>query len=119
MSTHPNVILMAVLTPDNLTRKTARDILANSILAIPNETDVKVGNTKYYMLIMESDYNEGMQIGAHEGDIVFHKHVTYDYGESILWSDLEKLKLELETWATEKSKLFNCTYEIRIGANYW
>ena len=38
MSTHPNVILMCVITPDNLARKTMREIVQD------NEEDIKIEN---------------------------------------------------------------------------
>lgn len=41
MSSHPNVILMAVLKPDNLSRKTMRDILLEA--GVVEEDDIKIG----------------------------------------------------------------------------
>jgi hypothetical protein len=72
MSTHPNVILMAVLTPDNTSRKTMRYIL-EYYKKDYNETmdELKIGNMEYTAIVMESDYEDGYQISANEGDIVF------------------------------------------------
>ena len=117
MSTHPNAILMAVLEPDNLSRKTMRDILADNVVKYDN--DVVIGNEEYHSIIMESDYHNGFQIAADEGNLVFFDMVTYGYGDAITWDTLEKQKETLEAWAVETCRKHNCTYTIRITANYW
>jgi hypothetical protein len=117
MGTHPNVILMVALTPDDLSRKTMRTILEESEKAALS--DIVIGTESYHALIMEDSYDEGWQISAKEGDLVFFDLVTYGFGESITWDKLEKQKAELEEWAKDTCKAHNCTYEIRVTANYW
>ena len=120
MSTHPNVILMVALTPDDLSRKTMRSILeANGIKEDDFDDDVKISGKDYHHEIMESDYDESWQISAKEGDLIFFDLVTYGYGDTIKWSDLETQKNELEAWAKEICEKFSCSYEIIITANYW
>ena len=116
MSTHPNVILMAVLTPDDLSRKTMRMIKEKYQV---KEVYIKIGEEDYYYIIMESEYEEGHQISAKEGDLIFFNLVTYGYGDTILWDKIEAQKKELEKWAKETCREFHCSYEIRISANYW
>jgi hypothetical protein len=118
LGTHPNAILMAVLTPDGLSRKTMRDILADN--GVPDvDYDVRIGEVDYYHKIMEEDYDKVYQIAASEGDLIFFKFVTYGYGEFIDWEDLEKQKNELEKWAGEMCSKHNCSFKIRVTANYW
>ncbi len=118
MSTHPNVILMTVLRPDGLSRKTRREILgAAGITDV--EKRIKIGSKKYDHIVMESDYDESLQIAADEGDIVFLNMVTYGYGETILWDKLKVQKNELEKWARETCDHHNCSYTIEVTANYW
>ncbi len=122
MSTHPNTILYLALTPDGLTRKTLRDILADSGKDIKEDGEIpyiKIGNEDYHVNIMEESYNESDQISAKEGDIVLHDLVTYGYGEKIEWCKLEEQKTALEEWAKVISKKFNCSYKIYVSANYW
>lgn len=126
MSTHPNAILLLTLTPDDLTRKTWRSILQenkvykfNSDGVIDEDGRIKIGEAKYHQMVMEDDYNEGMQISAQEGDIAVYDMVTYGYGEVIEWEKLENQKKELEKWAKETCKKHHCNYKIFITANYW
>ena len=119
MSTHPNVILMAVLKPDGLSRKTMRDILAESEKKYKSRDEVKIGDSAYNPIVMESDYDEDYQISADVGDLVFFDMVTYGYGETVKWDDLEKRKSELELWAKKASKQHHCGYNIFVTANYW
>jgi hypothetical protein len=118
MSVHPNVILMAVLTPDDLSRKTMRKIL-NANAAVEDEGTISIAGIEYHYQIMESDYCESWQILAKEGDLVFLDMVTYDYGESIKWAKLEEQKNALEKWAKAMSEEFSCSYSIEVTANYW
>jgi hypothetical protein len=107
---------MLVLTPDGLERRTLREILtANG----GDEDDIKIGNEKYSFLIMQSDYDEEMQIGGKEGDIVFYDLVTYGYGETIDWDVLQEKKEELSAWADRVCPEHHCTYKIAVTANYW
>lgn len=116
MSTHPNVILMAVFTPDGLTRKTLSSIKHDSIISDGN---IEINGDTYFDTIMEDDYDDNFQISASEGDIVIHNHITYGYGEFISWDDAEKKKKVLEAWAIPLAKKHNCKVEIRLSANYW
>jgi hypothetical protein len=118
MSTHPNVILMAKLTPENTSRKTMREILAVHGITDP-ERDVRIGDEDYHHVVMESDYDDGYQIGAKEGDLVFFDLVTYGYGETITWETLQSQKDQLEAWAKDIGERFKCSYEICVSANYW
>ena len=115
MSIHPNVVLMAVLTPDNLSRKTMRLILGKDNL----EDEIKIGENFYTATVMESEFDEDWQISAKEGDLVFHGHATYGYGEVISWHYLEARKKELEIWADRMCKRFNCSYVIQVTADYF
>jgi hypothetical protein len=116
MNTHPNAILMVALTPDDLSRKTMRAILEEGET---NCGDIVIGSADYHSVIMESDYDEGFQVSAREGDLVFLDMVTYGYGETVLWQKLEEQKNELEEWAKDICKRHNCSYEIYVTANYW
>lgn len=118
MSTHPNVILLAILTPDDLSRKTMRDILADEGIEDSNK-DIKINGIDYSHLIMESEYEEGYQISGKEGDLLFFDLITYGYGEFVTWEKLEAQKQSLEDWAKQTSEKHHCSYEIRVSANYW
>jgi hypothetical protein len=48
---------------------------------------------------MESDYEDGYQISADEGDIIIFDMITYGYGEKVEWSKLVAQKDALEVWA--------------------
>lgn len=119
MGTHPNTILMAVLTPANTSRKTMREILEVNVHAYEEEDEIKINGTEYRPIVMESSYHEGYQIAAQEGDLVFFDHIGYGYGEVIKWDDLEKRKNDLDAWARETAEKHNCTYYIAVTANYW
>ena len=116
MSTHPNAILMAVLTPDDLARKTMRAILESPQY---DGEEIKIGHHEYRPLVMEDNWDDGFQIAADEGSLVFWKFVTYGYGEVVDWADLEKQKVELEQWCKETCDIHHCSYVIRVTANYW
>lgn len=117
MSTHPNVILMAVLTPHGLARKTMAAILAEA--GVKDDEDISIGGTKYHTLVMEDSYDQGWQISAKEADLVFFKLVTYGYGEVITWLELERLKTALEAWANKTAAKHQCDVRIDVTANYW
>lgn len=119
MGTHPNVILAVALKPNSTSRKTMREILALHPEATDISNKIKIGSEEYHTLVMEDDYDEGWQIAADEGDLIFFDLVTYGYGETIEWLDLKYRKEELESWAIEMCNKFNCTYKIFITANYW
>ncbi len=68
---------------------------------------------------MESDYDESMQLSSKEGDLLIYDLITYGYGESIDWNELESQKRDLEAWAKQTSEKHHCSYLIRVTANYW
>lgn len=120
MSTHPNVILMAHLTPDDLARATYRAIRNEA--GIPEDEvcpEISISGTDYYVKVMEEDYDEDNQISAKEGDIVLYHLVTYGFGEAIEWEKLAKLKDDLQAWCRAACEKHHCTFKILIGANYW
>ena len=117
MSTHPNAILLCTLTPEGLARATMRAILASD----PPDYDekLKIGSHRYHCKVLESDYNDGWQIGGKEGDLLFFDLVTYGYGEQVAWDFLQAQKEELEAWAKDVCARHNCSYKISVTANYW
>ena len=126
MSTHPNAILLLTLTPEDLSRKTWKNILKESGVwefdnpgVIDEEGQIKIGKHGYMHQVMESDYYDDMQISANEGDIIVFDTATYGYGEVIEWKELEQRKIELEEWAKTMCEKFHCSYKIFITANYW
>jgi len=120
MGTHPNVILQVNITPNGLTRKTLKGIReAYPESEYCDEDQFKIGGVDYQVVVMASDYYESSQISAKEGDLVFFDLVTYGYGKNIVWGDLEARKAALEEWAKEVCEKFSCSFEVRVGANYW
>jgi hypothetical protein len=115
MSIHPNVILLCRLTPHGLSRKTMKDICG----PIDDDDDVTIGTKNYHRKVLEDDYDNDMQIGGKEGDLLFYDLVTYGYGEEIKWDDLVNQKDELDLWAKNTCKVHHCDYEIVVTANYW
>jgi hypothetical protein len=118
MGTHPNAILMSVIKPDGLTRKTLRDILAESETPI-DDLYITIGGEDYRALVMEEGYDGNYQISADEGDIVLFDFITYGYGETIEWAELENKKADLEQWSIGICERHNCSYKIVVTANYW
>jgi hypothetical protein len=132
MSTHPNVLLIAVVTPNGTSRKTMRAILEEAGVG-EDDRDIALPGGKaagkpepnvpkplsLHHLVMEKDYDESWQISAKEGDLLFFDLVTYGYGEALSWSELEVKKHLLDEWAVGICARHNCTYEIRVSANYW
>jgi len=117
MSAHPNVILMALLKPDELSRGTMRNILEENDADAFG--DILICDDDYHPLVMESEYHDDFQISADEGDLVFFDMITYGYGECIAWNKLEERKFNLEKWAEDICNRHHCSYEIKITANYW
>ncbi len=116
MSIHPNVVLLLILTPDDLARKTYRNILEEYK---SNDSEIKIKDIEYNIGVMEGDYLEDFQISANEGDIVIFDLVTYGYGEKISWDKIETQKKDLEKWACDICKKYHCKQRIFITANYW
>ena len=117
MGTHPNVILLLVLTPDDLVRKTYRSIISEA--GLEPEDQIGVGGEEYHIGVMEDDYDEGMQLAAPVGSIVVYDMVTYGYGDVITWDALEAQKRCLEAWAKEICERHHCAYSFTVTANYW
>jgi hypothetical protein len=121
MSTHPNVLLLLRLSPDDLARKTYRAILSDAGVSEDRDLgeEIKIDGKGYHHLVMESDYDDGWQISGSEGQIIVFDLVTYGYGESVKWDELATQKTALERWAADVCKKHHCTHEISVGANYW
>lgn len=118
MSTHPNVLLIAVMTPDDLSRKTYRNILRDN--GLEDEDGVlRLGNELVLSAVMETEYHDDYQVMAKEGDLIFFTIPTYGYGDSISWPDLVNQQKQLDEWAKTMSERHHCSYEIRVSANYW
>lgn len=117
MSTHPNVILALALKPDDGTRKTHRAIMEEAGVALDDQ--IKIEGADYHVTVMESDYDDGYQISADEGDIVLFDMVTYGYGETIEWSKLEQQKASLDAWAKGVCERHKCSAKVFMTANYW
>jgi hypothetical protein len=117
MSTHPNVILLLSLKPDDLARKTYRAILDEA--GVADDHDIKIDGEDYHHEVMENDYLDDYQITADKGDIILFDMVTYGYGERISWEKLEAQKAKLEAWAAGICERHKCKSAIYITANYW
>ena len=116
MSVHPNVILMAVLKPNATSRATMRAIMADHP---DSEYGFKIGKLHCKGIVMESNYHDGLQLAADEGDLVFYGFATYGYGETVEWSTLEGMKADLEAWAFAACEKHGCSHKLVITANYW
>lgn len=129
MGAHPNVLLIAVIKPDETSRKTMRAILGEAgdaendgVICLPGGTasdSKKTGEVNLYHLVMEGSYDDGWQIEAKEGDLIFFEMVTYGYGEFLTWADLERRKTILDEWCRGICERHKCAYEIRVSANHW
>lgn len=118
VSTHPNVILMAIFTPDDLPMKTHRAIM-NECGLKDSDDQIKIGDKSLSHFVMEDSYNEDNQISAPESSIVVFDLVTYGYGESLTWDDLATQKQALEDWARGICERHKCSVIFKVGANYW
>lgn len=119
MSTHPNAILLLALKPDDLARKTYRAIIEGAGVADESSPDIKIGEDKYNIAVMESDYSDTYQISADEGDIIVFAMVTYGYGERIEWDKLAAKKEALATWGAGVCERHKCRATFYVTANYW
>lgn len=118
MSTHPNAMLLLVLKPDDLSRKTLRAIRQEAGVDL-EDGDIKLGEDSYHIDVMEETYDESNQISADEGDIVVWDLVTYGYGERIAWDKLTTQKAALEEWAIGVCERHKCSASFFVSANYW
>ena len=133
MSTHPNTLLIAVFTPDDLARKTHRNIVDQykysdseinggdlRIPRIQEDDNKRFNDARFCSFIMENDESgEDIQIDAPIGSIVVHKFLTYGYYEKIAWEDAYRNYCALRDWALLVDKQHKCSHEIYISANYW
>lgn len=124
MSAHPNIILMACLTPDDLPMKTMRAILADEgITDAIDEAAITLGaehfGEDFRCFVMNGAYNDGMQITGKSGDLIFHTFLTYGYGEVVSIETLNTRIRTLEEWAKKTAEKHHCTYRIELTANYW
>ena len=111
-------MLILALTPDGLARKTYRAILEDA--GIDSDGSFKIGEKFYHQHgVMEDDYDQDSQLGLPEGTIYVFSLVTYGYGETIKWADLDAQKVALEDWAKSVCEKHNCSAEILVSANYW
>lgn len=117
MGTHPNAILAVALKPDAGSRKTHRAIMEEAGLDM--DADIKIGGFDYHVEVMETDYDEGYQLAADEGDIVLFDMVTYGYGETIAWDEMVKRQAALKEWADGICERHKCTAKFFVTANYW
>ncbi len=118
MSTHPNAMLLLILKPDDLSRKTMRAIRQDAGVDL-EDGDIKIGDDDYHIEVMEDTYHDDYQIAADEGDIIVWDLVTYGYGERIAWDKLVAKKAALETWATGICDRHKCAAAFYVSANYW
>ena len=119
MSTHPNTILMLVLTPDDLPRKTAREILGSDY-SRDEGNELQIGGRDYHCLLMENEnYDEGFQIAAKQGELVFFIYVTYGYGDTVAFDEVSTHRDRLAAWAIENAVKHHCRWRIELTANYW
>jgi len=111
--------LLLTLTPDDLSRKTYKAILADQGIKDDEDPEIKIGGTGFRIKVMEDGYDESYQIQAKEGDIALWDMITYGYGEVMEWENVEALKLALDAWAKPICEKLKCSYRIYITANYW
>lgn len=120
MSTHPNVILMLVLTPDESSRKTFRSICSDAGAEIEEgSAQIRIGERTYTARVMENEYDDDFQISASEGDIVVYTFMTYGYGEKVDWDSLSIRRSELDAWAMPAASAHKCKAVVYVTANYW
>jgi hypothetical protein len=111
-------MLILALTPDDLARKTYRQILTEA--GIESDGELKIGSMSCnHHGVMECDYEEGIQLSLPEGTIYILDLVTYGYGEKIEWQDMELKKSEFTEWGRGVCERYNCTMKIFVSANYW
>ena len=118
MSSHPNVLLILSLTPDDLPYKTYRALLAEAEIDVEGDFTVGAYTFRHHR-VMENDYEDGYQLALPVGSICLFDYVTYGYGEKIAWDRLAQEKQALEQWAHGVCERHHCTSAIFISANYW
>lgn len=119
MSRHPHTLLLCILTPDDLARKTYRAILAEHD-SDSDDPAIDIGTDEYTVSLVE-DAEEGveeLQITAPAGSIVVWGFLTYGYREQCAWEDAVRRKEALELWAQGICRRHHCSYTISLSANY-
>ena len=112
-------MLLLALTPDNLARKTYRDILKEHGVDV-DDGAFNIEGKKYHIHgVMEDDWDEDNQISLPEGTIYIAYLVTYGYCDKIIWDKLATQKVDLEEWAKVVCERHHCTAEIFVSANYF
>lgn len=121
MSRHPNVMIQLVLIPLD------REFNFYSYFgwALPleeeeSELEQTIGDHDYHVTVFTDDddtYNENWQIQGDYGQIIIHRMLTGDYGDTITFDELVGFVNDLSAWIASHSAHFG--YEIRIGANHW
>lgn len=142
MGTHPNVMLMLHLKHETISPVDLLKLALGKHDAVAYDTgetdDVIIAGENYHTIVFprtDEDaafstrrfeysgtnklYYAGFQVEAEVGCLVLLNLITYGYGESKPWDAVAKLKAALDEWAQEFCARHGCTYEIRIGANYW
>lgn len=122
MSSRPNTLLLCEFTPLGNPEETFKRMLAWLGVTEADEVYLQVGveNRHYSLLFLrDEDYSDDMQIGAKEGDIIFHTFLTYGYGEKLDLDELHAIVSELRAWAEIQATDFNCSFAIYLSANFW
>jgi hypothetical protein len=131
VSTHPNALLIAELSPNDLPRKTYKALKVelgkdpeDDDLDVDIPTGVDSPNRwelvdSYHTFLAQDGYEEDKQITAAPGSIVLWDPVTYGYGERIEWDKLAAQKDRLDDWCKGICEKLQCTHKIYISANYW
>jgi len=121
MGEEPNTILMAVLRPKYSSWETLKAMVDVTESDEESIYSLEIGGDRYSCFIMGEcgGIAEDYQIDEEDGSIVCFNMVTSDYGDSIEWGELYGKQNELDLWAKEVSEKHDCTYCIKVGANYW
>ena len=131
MSTHPNALLIALLSPDDLPRKAYKALkIEMGQDSEDDELEVRIPTgsdspnrwereDSYHAFLAEDDYDQDRQISATVGSIVLWDPVTYGYGERVEWDKLVAQQSRLEEWCKRICEKLKCTYKIYVSANYW
>lgn len=121
MSTHPNTLIVGVITVDGTSRKTLRAMQGDEWLSWNEALDsFKIGKRDFTANVMEEDYDQnGYQISAPEGSIVLHTYLTYGYGETVEWEEVVSVRDTLNQWLTDVCDRHGGSHKIILTANYW
>lgn len=134
MGRHPNVMLQLVLTP----LQPNFDVFAHFGWPKPPEGesfgeeeaqydfDIRVSLNpaapEYTASVFTDDtdeYNEDWQFNGESGQVILHRYLTYDYGDTINFERLVEEVNVLASWIARENIGAYFSFETRIGANYW